>query len=195
LQIKNAVCSKRHSLVDDEIKIDGMPTIKLKITSDDNEGFFNIDPIYGKNRNQYSIKLQAAIKVQLSCPKCNVSLVEKDALCPKCKSIVYSFEVPPQGMFEGCVNPDCDWQQWSSIDEAGVRDYIEIKVVDNGRGISKEDLQKIFDPFFSTKGQKGTGLGLAVVWGILDNHDGIINVKSEVGNGTTFTILFPASQN
>ncbi|NNJ52137.1 MAG: HAMP domain-containing protein [Ignavibacteriaceae bacterium] len=195
LQIKNAVCSKRHSLIDEEVKIDGMPTIKIKVKDNSNEGCINIDPIYGKNKSKYSLEIKDLDKVQLSCPKCNVSLTEKDANCPKCKSNIYSFEAPPYGMFEGCVNSDCNWQQWSSIDEAGVRDYIEIKVSDNGCGISKDDLQKIFDPFYSTKGQKGTGLGLAVVWGILDNHDGSINVESEAERGTTFTILLPVKQN
>ena len=88
----------------------------------------------------------------------------------------------------------CDWQRWAFVDEAGVRDYIEIKISDNGSGISKEDLPRIFEPFYSTKGQKGTGLGLAVIWGIIDNHDGTINVESEIGKGTTFTILLPISQ-
>ena len=61
-------------------------------------------------------------------------------------------------------------------------------------GISRDDLTKIFEPFFSTKGQKGNGLGLAVIWGIIDNHNGTINVESEVGKGTTFTIRLPFSQ-
>lgn len=194
LQIKNAVCSKRHSLMDDEIKIDGMPTIKLKINSDDNEGFIILDPIYGKNRDRYHIKIQNPKNVQASCPKCNMSVIEKDTFCPKCQSRVYSFEVPPQGMFEGCINPQCDWQKWASVDEAGVRDYIEIKVSDNGVGIPKEDLSRIFEPFYSTKGQKGTGLGLAVIWGIIDNHNGTINVESNIGKGTTFSILLPVNQ-
>jgi two-component system NtrC family sensor kinase len=71
------------------------------------------------------------------------------------------------------------------------KEYIRIKVTDTGCGIPAEDLQKIFDPFFSTKGQKGTGLGLAVVWGIIEKHNGRITVDSKVGKGTTFTILLP----
>jgi two-component system NtrC family sensor kinase len=97
-------------------------------------------------------------------------------------------------MFEGCINPECNWQRWSSVDEAGVRDYVEVKVADNGSGISKEDLTRIFEPFYSTKGQKGTGLGLAVIWGIIDNHNGTINVESEEAKGTTFTLLLPIEQ-
>lgn len=194
LQIKNAVCPKRHSLLDDEFKIDGVPTVKLRIKTQDNEGFVNLDPVYGKHRDKYHIKIQNTKTVQVSCPKCNISLIEKDASCPKCHSLIYSFEVPPRGMFEGCINPECKWQRWASVDEAGVRDYIEVKVADNGSGISKEDLTRIFEPFYSTKGQKGTGLGLAVIWGIIDNHNGTINVESQEGKGTTFTLLLPIDQ-
>jgi two-component system NtrC family sensor kinase len=194
LQIKNAICPKRHSLFDDEFKVDGIPTIKLRIKNQNEDGFINLDPVYGKHRDKYHIKIQSTKSVQVSCPKCNISLIEKDTFCPKCQSLVYSFEVPPRGMFEGCINPDCNWQRWSSVDEAGVRDYAEVKVSDNGSGISKEDLTRIFEPFYSTKGQKGTGLGLAVIWGIIDNHNGTINVESEEGKGTTFTLLLPIGQ-
>lgn len=195
LQIKNAVCSKRHSLMDDEIKIDGKSSIKLKIVQQNKEGFVNLDPIYGKNRDRYSFEIKSLDHIQISCPKCNISVIEKELICPKCKSTVYSFEVPPRGFFEGCINPVCDWQRWRFVDEAGIRDYVEVKISDNGTGISKDDLPRIFEPFYSTKGQKGTGLGLAVIWGIIDNHDGTINVESEIGRGTTFTILLPLNQN
>jgi two-component system NtrC family sensor kinase len=194
LQIKNAICSKRHSLMDEEIKVDGMPTIKLKINQNDKEGFINIDPIYGKSRNNYSFEIKNPKQTQIACPKCNISLVVKDKYCPKCNSTIFSFEVPPQGMFEGCINPNCNWERWESIDEAGVRDYIELIVADTGCGISKENLPRIFEPFYTTKGQKGTGLGLAVIWGIIDNHDGTINVESELNKGTSFTILLPVNQ-
>jgi two-component system NtrC family sensor kinase len=192
LQIKSAVCSKRHSLVDEEVKIDSMPTIKLKVTSNGDEGYLNVDPIYGKNRDNYKVKIKNTANVQVSCPKCNISLLEKDTFCPKCKSSIFSFEVPPKGMFEKCINPKCDWQRWASVDEVGFRDFLEVKVSDTGCGISKENIPKIFEPFYSTKGQKGTGLGLAVIWGIIDNHDGTISVDSELNKGTTFTILLPA---
>jgi signal transduction histidine kinase len=67
---------------------------------------------------------------------------------------------------------------------------------DNGEGIPPENLAKIFDPFFTTKPEgKGTGLGLAVVYGIVEAHGGEIDVKSEVGEGTTFTITLPAAGN
>ncbi len=71
--------------------------------------------------------------------------------------------------------------------------FVEISIIDNGIGIPRENLDKIFDPFFTTKEQgKGTGLGLSISYGIIKRHNGSIEVKSEAGEGTTFTIKLPA---
>jgi len=67
-----------------------------------------------------------------------------------------------------------------------------IRVVDNGSGIPPDRLASIFTPFFSSKGQKGTGLGLAVARKVFEEHHGRIDVDSKVGEGTTFTITLPA---
>ena len=72
-------------------------------------------------------------------------------------------------------------------------EYIQIKIADTGCGIPKENIPQIYDPFYSTKGPKGTGLGLAVVWGIIEKHNGTISVKSEVGKGAVFTLHLPVS--
>jgi two-component system NtrC family sensor kinase len=68
---------------------------------------------------------------------------------------------------------------------------IIIEIEDTGKGIPAELLGHIFDPFFTTKGMEGTGLGLSISYGIIKKHRGAINVKSEVGVGTTFTISLP----
>lgn len=70
--------------------------------------------------------------------------------------------------------------------------YIEIAISDNGHGIDKTIISHIFDPFFTTKEQgKGTGLGLSVVYGAVQQHDGAITVESTIGEGSTFSLLFP----
>jgi len=71
--------------------------------------------------------------------------------------------------------------------------YIRIIFKDSGIGIQREYLQKIFDPYFTTK-SKGSGLGLATTYSIIKNHNGAITVDSEVGKGAVFTILLPASE-
>ena len=81
--------------------------------------------------------------------------------------------------------------------ETGVeleRGSVFIKIDDNGCGIPEANLAKIFDPFFSTKENKGTGLGLSVSYGIIEKHGGGIDVRSEIGRGTSFTIRFPLRQ-
>jgi signal transduction histidine kinase len=70
-----------------------------------------------------------------------------------------------------------------------------VAISDTGSGISPEHLKRIYDPFFTTKGPKhGTGLGLAVSYGIIQEHSGTMNVESKVGCGTTFRIDLPLSR-
>ncbi len=79
---------------------------------------------------------------------------------------------------------------------SGVKDlnggrHVEIKVADTGCGIPRDQVDQVFDPFFTSKGTEGTGLGLAVVWGIVQEHGGAIRVDSKPERGTTFTLLLP----
>jgi len=71
---------------------------------------------------------------------------------------------------------------------------VEVVLADNGRGITKENMKKVFDIFFTTKGPQGTGMGLTLAYRIIKDHGGDIAVESEVGKGTTFTISLPIWQ-
>lgn len=74
-------------------------------------------------------------------------------------------------------------------------DFLQIEIKDTGCGIPVENLQKIFEPFYTTKEQgKGTGLGLSAVYGTIQDHHGMIEVQSDVGVGTTFSILLPCAE-
>ena len=82
-----------------------------------------------------------------------------------------------------------------SAARAGKLGFVEITISDTGRGISKEDQKIIFEPFFTTKAEgKGVGLGLSVAYGIITNHNGLIEVKSEVGKGSVFKVLLPVEE-
>jgi two-component system, cell cycle sensor histidine kinase and response regulator CckA len=86
---------------------------------------------------------------------------------------------------ENClVAPDCGMPLTPGM-------YVKISIKDEGIGISKDNLSKIFDPYFTTK-QKGSGLGLATVFSILKKHEGYITAESEPGSGTTFHLFIPA---
>jgi CheY-like chemotaxis protein len=87
------------------------------------------------------------------------------------------------------------------IDESDVKNdpglsagnYVVLEIRDNGEGIEESIMEKIFDPYFTTKEVgKGTGMGLSVVHGIVKNHGGTIKVESRIHEGTSFRILFPA---
>ena len=81
-------------------------------------------------------------------------------------------------------------------DEVKEGDYAVLTVSDTGMGIPAENREKIFEPFYTKKtmGRSGTGLGLAIVWGTVKDHNGYIDVQTEVGEGTTFTLYFPVTR-
>jgi len=87
------------------------------------------------------------------------------------------------------VEPD----QTPPLPEMGTGNWVVLSVTDTGMGIAPEVLPRIFEPFYTTKAPgKGSGLGLAQVHGIVGQHGGRIDVKTQIGKGTTFTIYLPA---
>ena len=73
-------------------------------------------------------------------------------------------------------------------------DYIVLRISDNGCGITAEELGQIFEPFYTTRAGEGTGIGLAIVYKIVRSHGGVMDIQSEVGEGTHFEIFLPAHQ-
>jgi two-component system, NtrC family, sensor kinase len=79
-----------------------------------------------------------------------------------------------------------------TVDEDASGAYVVVRVQDNGRGIAPEDQARIFEPFYTTKGeQRGTGLGLSVSLGIIRKHEGTIEIDSEAGHGTVVSVVLP----
>jgi signal transduction histidine kinase len=72
------------------------------------------------------------------------------------------------------------------------KEWAKISIIDSGNGMAQEEKEKIFEPFFTTK-ENGTGLGLSIVHKIIENHNGLIKVESEVGRGSAFTIYLPVN--
>jgi ligand-binding sensor domain-containing protein/signal transduction histidine kinase/CheY-like chemotaxis protein len=84
----------------------------------------------------------------------------------------------------------------TGYDEITKGHYVMLSAADTGIGIPKEDIGRIFEPFYTKKkmGRSGTGLGMAVVWGTVQDHNGYIRVQSKEGEGSTFTLYFPATR-
>jgi PAS domain S-box-containing protein len=87
-------------------------------------------------------------------------------------------------------------QPIKGYDSVAEGDYVKLTVSDTGEGILPKDIKRIFEPFYTKKimGRSGTGLGMAVVYGTIKDHNGYIDVQSTAGEGTTFVLYFPATQ-
>ena len=106
-------------------------------------------------------------------------------------------EAMPKGGVITITTENCyvDWPI-GGYDQVEQGDYITLKISDTGIGISNSDIDRIFEPFYTKKvmGKSGTGLGMAVVWGSVKDHDGYIDVDSAEGKGTTFTLYLPVTR-
>ena len=80
-----------------------------------------------------------------------------------------------------------------TVSAQAVRDRLELRVADTGRGIPRQDLERVFDPYFTTRNQ-GTGLGLATVRTIVEAHGGRVRIASEQGRGTEVTLDLPGGR-
>ncbi|MDD2463512.1 MAG: cache domain-containing protein [Desulfobulbus sp.] len=111
--------------------------------------------------------------------------------------IVNAAEAQPTGGKISVLTANCYLDKpLSGYDQIREGNYVLLQVKDQGIGIAQKDLERIFEPFFSKKnlGRSGTGLGMTVVWGTVEDHDGYINVSSAEGQGAEFSLYFPATQ-
>jgi len=191
LQIKSAVCRKRHELVDRKFQVDAKPAITMRYRHKEQSGLIHLNPMYGSDEHQLAGLPPLADDVDLVCPECSTSLITEGERCPQCGAPIFVFEVPLKGLVQGCLRDGCGWHHWEQVESNWNDEFVEVSVEDDGCGIPRTQIPHLFEPFATTKGPKGTGLGLAVTWGIVDNHNGTILVESEVGAGTTFVVRIP----
>ncbi|HEY2018031.1 MAG TPA: ATP-binding protein, partial [Bryobacteraceae bacterium] len=127
-----------------------------------------------------NVEVEANLREDLPSAQCDASQIQQVVL-----NLLLNAAEATQGKSERRV----------VVTTAGGEGEVWLAVSDNGEGIPPENLAKIFDPFFTTKSEgKGVGLGLAVSYGIIQAHGGDIEVKSKVGEGTTFTVFLPLEQ-
>ncbi len=110
--------------------------------------------------------------------------------------IINAVEALPDGGTISIATENRHLSDNAGLPEIKSGDYVVMTVTDNGVGISPEDVNRIFEPFYTKKrmGRSGSGLGMAVVWATVRDHGGVIEVSSKLGVGTKFTIYFPATR-
>jgi PAS domain S-box-containing protein len=117
------------------------------------------------------------------------------------KTVMNLLSNAAEAMVDGgaiCISTENKYldQPVGGYDEIEEGDYVLLKISDSGIGISPEDKERIFEPFYTKKkmGRSGTGLGMAVVWGTVKDHKGYIDLQSTEGQGTIFTLYFPVTR-
>ena len=189
--IRRAVCPKGCDLLDPETRIGGLPSIGILCAGKRREILFHIDPVYGRPNHRSSEPIAEGTTMVALCPRCRVTLSDPIRRCRWCESATIAIRGPDDEPIVWCTRKGCPYSSWEACDRRGPLSVVEVIVEDDGPGIPREALSRLFEPFFTTKGMKGTGLGLAITWGIVEGHGGMIEVESEVGSGTRFTVRLP----
>jgi len=189
--IRRATCPKGCDLLDAATHVGGLAAIRILREHGGREWAFFLDPVYGRFSHVSTEPCEEGVVAPVTCPKCRVSLVESDSKCERCGASTFAICGPDDEPIRWCTRTGCHFTRWEAREHRGAAPVVEVSVEDNGRGISREHLAKIFEPFFTTKGTRGVGLGLAVTWGIIESHGGMIEVESEKGRGSRFTVRLP----
>ena len=189
--IRAAKCPKGCDLLDPSARIGRYPGIKVIRRQKDHDAVVVMDPVYGRVNHRASEVLEDGTVSEYTCPRCRTRLDVPDRRCLDCGAPSLAVNAGAYGRIEWCTRKGCHWTRCETLDARGSQEYAEMVVEDTGVGIAPEDLDHLFEPFFSTKGHHGTGLGLAVTWGIVEGHGGTITVHSEVGHGAAFVVRLP----
>lgn len=189
--IRTAVCPKGCDLLDKNVRIAGLPAIRVIRRVGERDALVHMDPVYGRGHHRASEPCNEGVIAGYLCPACRSRLEVPELHCDRCGGPVFGVQAGAQGRVEWCARKGCPGTRWDFMDALGPQPFAQLVVEDSGRGISEADLGRLFEPFFSTKGSRGSGLGLAVTWGIIEGHDGSIAVESEPGKGTRFTVRLP----
>ncbi len=189
--IRKATCPANCDLLDPAVRIGSMPAIRVNRSWSGQIATVHLDPMYGRFNHLASQPSPEGQTSVFSCPQCRGVLTLPGGHCPRCKAPTFGVRAPGVGVVEFCSRTGCHWARWEAVEGKGPRPCVELIITDTGAGIPPEDLARIFEPFFSTKDTRGAGLGLAVSWGIVVAHGGTIDVESDVGKGSRFTIRLP----
>jgi len=189
--IRHAACPKGCDLLDVGTHVGGLAAIRILREHGGREWGFCLDPVYGRFSHVSAEPCEEGVVAPVACPQCRVTLVEPDSKCERCGASTFAICGPDDEPIRWCTRTGCHFTWWEAREHRGAAPVVEVSVEDNGRGISSEHLAKIFEPFFTTKGTRGVGLGLAVTWGIIESHGGTIEVESEQGRGSRFTVRLP----
>jgi PAS domain S-box-containing protein len=154
----------------------------------------NINTLLHERQHMLEKTLTARIKIELNLaenlwPIWIDSDELEDAILNMCINSMHAMESTGQLCIQ-TLNTKIDTEH-SNILNIKPGDYVQLNIIDNGSGIDESTKEKIFDPFFSTKGELGTGLGLSQVYGFIEGNSGKIIVHSEPGKGTTMMLYFP----
>jgi signal transduction histidine kinase len=189
--IRKAFCPNGCDLLEPTVKIRGLSAIRVLKSCGGRVATMDLDPIYGRPSHMAADWFDGGVDAVFSCSRCRTSLQQPDRRCRACGAATFAVQTSPGDRIFWCARNGCHWTFWESREAAGPQPVMELVVEDTGCGISVEDQQHLFEPFFSTKGHHGTGLGLAVTWGIVESHGGTIDVVSEPGKGSRFTVRLP----
>jgi len=106
--VKHASCPNGHSLIDESVKINGYPALKVKIICKGKTGFLFLDPVYGSYENvEKGITLRENDVSGFFCPECDISLLDPDETCSTCSSPMFILQLPHGSFVEGCTKKGC----------------------------------------------------------------------------------------